>query len=320
MYKILVVMEVLPQHKKMLADCSNDADIQYIPASQVTPEDLKDVHMIVGNLNPQFLKNCKNLKLLQLNSAGTEGFATEGILPEGAVLVNASGAYGLAISEHMLASLLCLMKKIDRYRLNQEEHSWKDEGPVGAIYGSKTLIVGLGDIGSEFGIRMKALGSNITAIRKNVTQKPDFVDSIHTMDDFYACLQEADIVAACLPGYADTYKIFDNKAFSAMKRGVYFINVGRGSAVDTQALCDALGTGKIAGAALDVTEPEPLPADHKLWDMGNVLITPHVSGGFHVKATHDKIIQIAARNIGHLINGEPFENIVNMSTGYRINN
>lgn len=319
MYKVLVVMDVLEEHKLILEAVSSDIKIEYIPARLVTPKDVEFVDMIIGNLNPQLLKYCKKLKLLQLNNAGTEGFTTEGILPSGALLANATGAYGLAISEHMIASLLCLMKKLDLYRMNQLRKKWNDEGPVPAIYWSKTLIVGFGDIGNEFGIRMHALGSRITAIRKNVTVKPEYVESIHTMNDFYTCLSEADIVATCLPGYSDTFNVFDKKAFEAMKDGAYFLNVGRGTAVDTEAICDALESGKLAGAALDVTNPEPLPPNHRLWTMQNVLITPHVSGGYHVRATHDKIVQIAANNLLHLVNQEMFENIVDMSIGYRIN-
>ena len=319
MYKVLVVMDILDEHISILENAAANIDVKYIHYSELKADDVIDADMIVGNVNPMFLRKCKNLKLLQLNSAGTDGYTTKGVLPDGALIANATGAYGLAISEHMIASLLCLMKKIDLYRINQIDKEWKDEGPVQAVYGSKTLIVGFGDIGSEFGVRMNALGSRITAIRKTISSKPDYVESMHTMDDFYSCLGEADIVATCLPGYADTKGVFDKKAFSAMKNGSYFINVGRGTAVDTEALCEALESGKIAGAALDVTDPEPLPSDHKLWNTKNVLITPHISGGYHVKATHDRIIQIAARNIAHLVNGEEFENIVDMNTGYRIN-
>lgn len=319
MYKILVVMEVLEEHKAILQGAASDTEVSFLPAGAVTPSDLEDVDMIVGNLNPALLRHCKKLKLMQLNSAGTDGYTATGVLPQGAVLANATGAYGLAISEHMVGALLCLMKKLDRYRLNQVNHEWKDEGPVPSIYGSKTLIVGLGDIGNEFGTRMNALGSRVTAIRRNVGHKPEYVESMHTMDDFYSCLAEADIVAACLPGYAATCNLFDEKAFSAMKDGAYFLNVGRGTSVDTEALCNALESGRLAGASVDVTNPEPLPADHRLWTLENVLITPHVSGGYHLKATHDRIIGIAARNIAHLVEGEAFENLVDMSTGYRIN-
>ena len=104
-----------------------------------------------------------------------------------------------------------------------------------------------------------------------------------------------------------------------MKKNSYFLNIGRGTAVKTDALCDALESGKIAGASVDVTDPEPLPSNNRLWNMPNILITPHVSGGYHVKETHDRIIEIARKNIVHLVNGESFENIVDMNTGYRKN-
>lgn len=319
MYKVLVVMDVLDEHKEILNNISSELDVRYKVAADVLVDDLADVDVIVGNLRPELLKGCRKLKLLQLNNAGTEGFIGEGVIPEGAVLANATGAYGVAMSEFMLGSLLTLMKNLDQYKFNQVRHEWKSCGLVSGIYGTKTLVVGLGDIGSEFAKRMNALGSTVTGIRKHIADKPDYVESLHNMDDFYACLGNADIVAICLPGYADTFKIFDESAFAHMKDGAYFINVGRGTVVDTDALCDALSTKKIAGAALDVTDPEPLPKDHKLWDFPNVLITPHVSGGYRVKAAHDRIIKIAERNLLHLVNGEAFENIVDMKTGYKIN-
>lgn len=319
MHKVLVVMDVLDEHKAILEGISNEVEVKYVPSAKVTAGDLEEVEVIVGNLNPALLVSCKNLKLLQLNSAGTDGFTADGVLPKGAVLANATGAYGLAISEHMIATILCLMKKLDLYKMNQEKSEWKDMGPVTSIYGSKTLIVGFGDIGSEFGMRMNALGSKVTAIRKNIANKPDYVESLHTMEDFTACLKDADIVATCLPGTSETYKLFNKAAFDNMKDGAYFINVGRGTAVDTEALCDALESGKLAGASVDVTDPEPLPADNKLWKMPNVLITPHVSGGYHLKETHNRIIRIAAKNISHLVKKEAFENLVDMKSGYRKN-
>lgn len=319
MYKVLVVMDVLDEHKSILEGVSSDIKIEYIPAGLVKPKDVEAADMIIGTPDPLLLRYCKRLKLLQLKSAGTGRFTAEGILPAGALLANATGAYGLAISEHMLGSLLCLMKKLDRYRMNQTNHNWNDEGSASTICGSETLIVGFGDIGNEFGVRMHALGSRITAIKKHIGAKPDYVGSLHTLDDLRQCLGEADIVASCLPEYSDTINVFDKNAFDAMKNNAYFLNVGRGTAVDTEALCDALESGKLAGAALDVTDPEPLPSDHRLWTMPNVLITPHISGDYHVKATHDKIIRIAARNLAHLIKEESFENLVDMSTGYRMN-
>lgn len=325
MYKVLVVMDVLEEHKVFFDNISSELDITYKPAAELVPEDLTEVEAIVGNLPTDLLKHCEKLKLLQLNNAGTEGFTQEGVVPSGAALVNATGAYGVAMSEYMMGALLSLMKDFDQYRCNQNNHEWKDCGPVRAIYGSKTLVVGLGDIGSEFALRMHAMGSSVEGIRKHSANKPDYVDRLHIMqklrdtEDFHKCLQEADIVASCLPGYQETFKVFDKAAFAAMKDEAYFINVGRGTAVDTDALCDALENKKLAGAVLDVTDPEPLPKEHRLWDAPNVLITPHVSGGYRVKEAHNRIVKIAGKNLVHLVKGEPFENIVDRKTGYRIN-
>lgn len=314
---ILVVMKVDEKHKKVLADAAPDANIRYISAGEVTKEDAVTADVIVGNIAPDMLKDCSKLKLMQLNSAGTDGYTAEGVLPQGATLANATGAYGLAIAEHMLGVLLTMMKKIVKYRIEQENQMWSDHGSVTSVFGSKTLIVGLGDIGSEFAIRMNALGSNVTAIKRNATSAPEYVSELYQMDKLYECLENADIVATCLPGTKETYKIFNAEAFAHMKKGAFFINVGRGNAVDSDALCDALESGYLAGAALDVTDPEPLPAGHRLWNAPGILITPHVSGGYHLQETHDRIINIAARNIGHLLNDEPFENEVDMELGYR---
>lgn len=339
MYKVLVVMDVLEEHKVFFDNISAKLDIAYKPAAELLPKDLTEVEAIVGNLPTDLLKYCEKLKLLQLNNAGTEGFTQEGVVPPGAVLANATGAYGVAMSEYMIGALLSLMKNFDQYRCNQNNHEWKGCGPVRAIYGSKTLVVGLGDIGSEFALRMHALGSRVEGIRKHISNKPDYVEKLHIMknlrnlhcledavgndledaENFHKCLQKADVVASCLPGYQETFKVFDKAAFEAMKEGAYFINVGRGTAVDTEALCDALESKKLAGAVLDVTDPEPLPKEHRLWDAPNVLITPHVSGGYRVKEAHDRIVKIAGKNLIHLAKGEPFENIVDRKTGYRIN-
>lgn len=315
---ILVVMDTNEDHRKILEAAAGDSEVIYCKNSDLSEEVVKSADIIVGNVPPRYLKDCSKLKLLQLNSAGTDGYTAPGVLPEQAVLTNATGAYGIAISEHMIGSLLLLMKKLDGYHNDMQNEKWTDRGKVSSVWGSHTLVVGLGDIGTEFARRMFALGSsNVTAIRKNAAEKPSFVDHLYQMDKFYECLADADIVAACLPGTAETYKMFNEEAFSHMKDGAYFVNVGRGTAVDTEALYQALISGKLAGAAVDVTDPEPLPEGHPLWKAPNVFITPHVSGGYHTNETHKRIIGIAARNIEHCINNEPYVNVVDMKTGYR---
>ena len=315
--KILVVLPVENRHKELLRSCAEGAQMEFIPAKDLTKQLVQDADIIIGNVSPELLRGTGRLKWLQLNSAGTDGYTEDGILPEGALLTNATGAYGLAISEHMIGALLCIMKKLHLYGADQQKHVWGDHGNVSSIYGSRTLVVGFGDIGSEFAVRMNALGSRVTGIRRNQTEKPDYLEALYQMDALAECLRTADIVAACLPGTEETYHIFDRNAFAKMKKGAYFLNVGRGNAVDSYALAEALNSGHLAGASVDVTEPEPLPKEHPLWDAKNLLITPHISGNYHLQETHERIIQIAADNLARFMQGRELRNIVDFATGYR---
>ena len=202
--KILVVLPVENRHKELLRSCAEGAQMEFIPAKDLTKQLVQDADIIIGNVSPELLRGTGRLKWLQLNSAGTDGYTEDGILPEGALLTNATGAYGLAISEHMIGALLCIMKKLHLYGADQQKHVWGDHGNVTSIYGSRTLVVGFGDIGSEFAVRMNALGSRVTGIRRNQTEKPDYLEALYQMDALAECLRTADIVAACLPGTEET--------------------------------------------------------------------------------------------------------------------
>lgn len=138
--------------------------------------------IIIGNPPAEMLIDSPNLKWLQLNSAGSDAYIKEGILKKEVLLTNATGAYGLAISEHMIGVLLQLFKKLHIYRNNQKLHIWKDEGEVKSIYNSKVLIIGLGNIGGEFAKRVKAFGGYTIGIRRTNAEKPDFIDELYLMD------------------------------------------------------------------------------------------------------------------------------------------
>lgn len=317
MEKILVVWPVEDRHKVLLESNAPEAVFTYCDKASVTKEMVQEATVILGNVPVKYLEGTKRLKWLQLNSAGADGYTTPGVLPKGAVLTNASGAYGLALSEHMLGMLLCLMKKLYLYADDQREHIWRDRGQVTSIYDSTTLVVGMGDIGSEFAKRMHALGSHVVGIRRNRAEKPDYLDGLYRMDALEEWLPKADIVAASLPGTKDTYHVFHADTFSKMKKSAFFLNIGRGSAADNLALADALNNGQLAGAGVDVTEPEPLPQDHPLWDAKNVLITPHISGQYHLPETFERIIRIAAENLAAFRDGRELQNQVDFATGYR---
>jgi phosphoglycerate dehydrogenase-like enzyme len=313
---ILVIMPVDEKHKKILEEKAPAANFTYARQGSLTAEMVQNANVIIGNPPIDLVKGSNNLEWLQLNSAGVGDYIKEGVLREGTILTNASGAYGLAISEYMLGVLLELYKNLHLYRDNQAESKWQYVGQVKAIYNSTALVVGLGDIGGEFAKRLKALGAYTIGIRRKDTDKPDYLDELHLMEDLDALLPKADIVALSLPATPLTNKIINKKTLSLMKKDAVLINVGRGTAIDTDALCDALESGHLLGAALDVTDPEPLPADHRLWKIKNAVITPHVSGGYSLEETRNRIVNISAENLEAFLNGMKMRNLVDFSAGY----
>ena len=284
---------------------------------ELTEELLADADVLLGNPEgPEQIRWAKHLKWLQLNNAGTEGYCVPGLLPEGALLTNATGAYGLAISEYMIACLFALRKKLLPYHSGQLAHEWKSEGHVGVVQGTRVLVIGLGNIGSTFAGKMKALGCHVTGVRRRVGNKPETVDELYGPEALDSLLPRADVVAMSLPGNASTRHVLNRERIGLMKSDAILINVGRGTAVDTDALSEALYAGRLYGAALDVTDPEPLPADHPLWDAPGVLITPHTSGGYALPETLAQIAEIFADNLHRFLNGEELKNIVDPQTGY----
>lgn len=318
--RILVVIPLNEEEKEKFHSKMPEAEYIFISAKEITEELVKSADIIIGNVPPQYIKGSKKLKWLQLNSAGTDGYCEAGVIPEGAYLTNATGAYGLAISEHMLGLVLEIKKKLNLYYINQMEHVWKDEGNVTSIEGSTTLVVGLGDIGGDFARKMKALGSYTIGIKRTKGQKPEYVNELYTMEALDDLLPKANIVALCLPGTKDTYHLFNKDKFNLMRKDAVIINVGRGNCICTEDLCDALENRIISGAGLDVTDPEPLPAKHRLWDAPGAIITPHISGFFHLPETLRRIVNISIENLEHFKKEEPLKNIVDFKTGYRISN
>lgn len=314
--KILVVLPLTEEHKKRLEAQAPDWEYSYQDLETITREQVQDAEIIIGNVPRKLLAGSANLKWIQLNNAGTDGYTEEGILPKDCLLTNATGAYGLAISEYMMGTLLMMMKKLDRYYLNQQQCLWKDEGHVVSVYGAKIMVVGLGDIGSEFAKRAAAFGAEVYGVKRHKTAPIEGVREIYTMDEMDEHIGKMDVVTSSLPGFSETLKVFNRDRFAKMKKSAYFVNVGRGTAVDSDALADALNSGHLAGAAVDVTDPEPLPADHPLWKAKNLVLTPHTSGQYHLPETFERIVGIATDNLGRFSRGDTLKNIIDFETGY----
>lgn len=314
---IICLLPVKQNHKLKLEAAAPGCSFIHTTAQHVTAEQVSQADYIIGNVPAKLINASPRLKVLQLGSAGTDPYIVPGVLGENTVLLNATGAYSKAVAEHAFASVLMLQKKLHLYRDAQKRADWTDYGEVTSMADATVLVVGLGDIGGHFARMCKALGAYVIGIKRRPSQKPDYVDELYTMEELENQLPRADVIFSILPGTAATYHLYTAEMFKRMKYTAIFCNCGRGGAVEGKVLYEAVANGEIGFAAIDVTEPEPLPADDPLWGLDNVLITPHASGFYHLPETFERIVDIAADNLGRFVRGEELKNIVDMSTGYK---
>ena len=319
MANILLTYEVPEESLKKLEAVAGDNPIKIVPRREVSKEDVLWADVILGNPPREYLHENDHLGLVALNSAGSTEYCDEGILPENTMLTNATGAYGIIISEWLTGMLLKIMNRFDAYKDQQRESRWQrlSEDRY-SVYGSKALILGTGNIGTEFAKRLKALGATVIGIRRVADKPQEYFDEIHPMSDLNSILPKVDIVANCLPGTAATSKVIGLEQLRLMKDSAVLLNIGRGSAIDTDALVAVLDEGKFLGVGLDVTDPEPLPEDHRLWTFENVHITPHCSGGMNSPISFNYIIEVAADNLNAYLNGGEYRNVVDRKTGYKV--
>jgi phosphoglycerate dehydrogenase-like enzyme len=260
---------------------------------------------VLGNIDPSTVNQFTNLEWLQTWSAGVDAYLKPGVLPEHVSVTSATGAYGQAVSEHMIAMMWAIMKNLPFYIRNQSANRWQDEGTVLTPQGAYALVIGTGDIGSHFARLAKGAGMHTIGVRRNAAKSVDGIDEMHGFDELDELLPQADVVALALPSAADTHHLIDERRLSLLKKNAIVLNGGRGDAIDDDALAEALKSNSIRGAGLDVFEVEPLPASHQLWEEPRCLITPHVAGGEHLASTVARIIDIAVENVRRYANGEP---------------
>lgn len=243
-----------------------------------TAEELGDCEVLMGYFPPDLILELPALKWVQTPAAGVERLCGDIYQNPEAVLTNCSGAFGAAIAEYMITGLLMLMRNMPAYMQNKREHLWKCVGTCRSIYGSRITVVGMGDIGSKFAARAKTMGATVRGVRRTAGEVPANFDEVYTSDRLTEAVQGADAVVLCLPGTKLTSGLISREVIDAMGPETIVVNCGRGYTVDQDALIAALQEKRIAGAVLDVFAAEPLGADSPLWDMENVILTPHISG------------------------------------------
>ncbi len=279
-------------------------------------EDAREAEVLFG-MAPESLKRAEKLRWLCLPFAGIETVTAPGAVPEGVAVTNSSGAYGVSIAEHTVMVLLMLLRK--EY-LTSEEMSrgvWERTRPLETLWGKRVCILGTGDLGRNCALRLRAFSpASVTGVSRSGRPLPAFFDRVLPASSADGALREADVTVMTLPGTAETENFLSRERLSLLPRGAYVVNVGRGRCLDEEALIDALRSGRIAGAALDVMRREPLPADDPLRSAPNLILTPHCAGNMTVRVTREKCAEMFLEDLENYASGRELKHRVSLGDGY----
>lgn len=283
--------------------------------TEVKPEELAQAEAIAGFPQPDLIRKAECLKWLHLSSIGVDKHVDKDIYcNEDILLTNSAGTYGKPISDHILGFMIMLSRNLHLFRDQQKQNLWKKTDAKKDLFSSTLCIIGLGDVGRTLAVKAKALGMNVIGVKRTMTEKPEYLNELYTSDHLDEILPKADFVVLSLATTKETIHIMDRKRLGLLRKDAYLINIGRGSLIDQDALCEFLREERFAGAAIDVSTPEPLPADSELWKLDNLIITPHVSG--KSPTTCQRQFSVFYENIGKYISGETLNNVIDFNLMY----
>jgi len=314
---ILVIQELYSEQLKKLKEEASDYDI----VESIEEADKDSIEVILGwsdELIPFIKSDESKVKWIQFAYAGVNALPLKLFAEKNILLTNGSGIHANPVTESTIGLLLGLTRSIAQSVENQRKKQWKDqwenEETAYELAGKTMLIVGAGKIGIQLGNVAKSFHMHTIGINRS-GRKIENMDEQYTQKELAEIIHKGDIIVNILPLTKETTHLYDKSMFSKMKEGVIFINVGRGESVDTSALMEALDSGKVRCAGLDVFEEEPLPLNHPLWDYEHVLMTPHIAG--RVESYPKYIFPIFMKNFEAYLQGEELpKNLVKLDEGY----
>lgn len=294
------------------------ANIIGVSSYQQALQEAKDAHAIVGFCSEELIKAASQLAWIQIYSAGAERCVSQPLIDSGLTLTNAQRLSGPGIAEHAISLMTSLTRGLDIYFANRghftRPDALADPEAIWEINGRTLLVVGLGGIGTEIAKRAHGLGMKVIATRHSRRSGPDYVSYVGLSNELLTLAKQADVVINATPLTAETKGIFNKEFFKQMPNHAYFISIGRGKSTITEDLIEALHLGELAGAGLDVTDPEPLPEGHKLWTMPRVIITPHVA--WRSDKYQARRWLMVRENIRRFAQGEELLSVVDPKRGY----
>jgi phosphoglycerate dehydrogenase-like enzyme len=277
--------------------------------------ELADADGILGVVTPEILRAAPKVQWVQIGSAGAERALFPEMLQRPITLTNCRIVQGPEIADHAFALLLALTRQLPMAVRKQQTAEWntKDYRPL-ELHGKSALVVGVGGIGMQIAIRAHAFGMKVTGVDPQDLPYVPYLERTVRPDRLDDVLPLSDVVFVAAPATKETHNLISSTRIQRMKRGSFFIAVSRGTLFDNAALADALASGHLAGAGLDVTEPEPLPAGHPLWKQQNIVITPHVAGRSDGESA--RYLALYKENLRRFSRGEPLLHVVDKQKGY----
>lgn len=310
-------------NEKLLAQIRATADecgfsVDYYPDEDAACARASEYEVLYGYCKPEFLRRMEKLKWFSCDFAGVENLTDDSLYCDPNVLLtNGSGSYGITISEHIVMTALMLLRNMPAFQQSARQCRWSEALPMRSLYGRTITVVGAGNVGAAFARTARAMGAGVIhAVRRTLLPADSAFTDVHTAADLDLLLPETELLVLCAPGTPETKNILSRDRIALLPPSAIVINVGRGNAVDQDALCDALNAGRIAGAALDVMTPEPLPSEHPMWKTKNLLITPHVSGNMTVAVTQEINVAQFCENLRNYAANRPLARSVDRKRGY----
>jgi len=295
------------------------AEMIVAPSNEAAVDMLEGADVLLGICSHESLQAGNSLRYILNYYAGVDRCTSSPLALQRDLLVtNMKRIYGPGIAEHTIAMMYALTRKLHVWHERQLEEYWDRSAikrtDMWEVQGRTMLVVGLGGIGTEIARRASALGMKVIATRNSSRKGPSFVSYVGLSDELHKLAAQADVVVNATPLTPKTSGMLNKAFFTSMKKGAYFINVGRGKSVVTDDLIEALESEHLGGAALDVVDPEPLPQGHDLWTMPNVIITPHISAGSDAQMS--RFWLLVRENLRRYVNGEKMLNVVDLKRGY----
>lgn len=300
-------------------DCTEEQQKQFVETAKknntnlIFSKDEADIlnsEIIIGEPDIDVIKKSSKLEWIQMTWAGTDKYTVNAGFPKNVKLSNMSRAFGVIMAEYAIGAILYKYRLFSTYQKQQEASIWQDAGMDNSLYGKTVLFIGTGDICQNTAIRLKAFGTHNIGLKRTVSKGMDGFDELDLIENIDKWLPDADIVISAVPNKPETRMLLNKSRLLSMKKDATLLNMGRGSLLSCDELNEVLDMGHLGYVILDVTNPEPLPAEHPLWKQPKAFITPHISGKSlgHCPDTQQRIVDICCDNIDRFLNEKPILN------------